>query len=45
MAAVCVGGGRVKEREGGSENENKKEWKTKAISSFELTELNQSVWK
>lgn len=41
---LCVGRRRTKER-GGSRNENKKEWKTKAISSFELTEPNQSVWK
>lgn len=41
---LCVGR-RVKEREEGSQNGNKEEWKTKAISSFELTEPNQSVWK
>ena len=30
---------------GGQENESKKEWRIEAISSFELTESNQSVWK
>lgn len=43
-ACVWVGEERTEGR-GGSQNENKKEWNTKAISSFELTEPNQSVWK